>query len=238
MSFIINPFVFAAAGGGSFPSIASIWEWWEPEREGYTNTAPVGLLTGQVSPGTGHNWNQATSSFKGQFLTNQINGLGIVRFDGTDDSLTDVNPSALTAVHFFTVVKVGAPENSVGNPWKLGTSGLNEHYAYSGDGHIYSDAFSTTRKDVGDPTPSLLSFRVVEVISTSSEWTYKLDGAQLFTTGTNTVAAPTNCFLGYGLSAGRLLDLAGMYICSAKLGSTDRGNLVSYLNSRFALSIS
>jgi hypothetical protein len=35
MSFLLNPYAFIAPGGGDPSGIASIWDWWEPEREGF-----------------------------------------------------------------------------------------------------------------------------------------------------------------------------------------------------------
>lgn len=217
--------------------LADIWEWWEPEREGLADNDPIAILTGQVAPGAGHNWTQSSADQKPQFHTNQINGLGTATF-GSNDNLANVNPSALTAAHIFLIVKNNT-EGTASALWDLGTSGNTNHYAFT-DNHIYDGSCSTTRRDVGDPVPTLVAWRLVEIISTPAEWTYLLDGLQLFTTGTNTVAIRSNCVFGAktgALSAWSNGRMAGLYICSAKLDSADRNQLVDYLNNRFNLSV-
>lgn len=154
--------------------------------------------------------------------------------------MAGVDPSALTAVHAFIVIKADADPGPGGDtPWKFGTSGNPDSYPWV-NGEILSGLFSSTRYTVGNPTPLLTSWRVVEVISTSSEWTFKLDGAQLFTTGSNTVAIPSSCVLAAENAVGASPfngQYAGIYICSAKL-TGDRATMIDYINDRFGLSIS
>lgn len=243
MSFIINPYVFGSGGGGSnptFPTIADVWEWWEPEREGLAADAAITTLTGQVAPGAGHNWGQTDAAEKPQFKTNVINGLGAALFGGADH-MADVDPSALTAAHWFIVIK-NTLATTATTPWKLGTSASADHYGLTADNKIYCGVFSTTRRDCGDPAADLTGWRVLEAISTSSEYTVNLDGTQLFTSGTNTVGSPSNCALGANSTTGSGAwnngHIAGIYIFSAKLGTTDRNLMVTYLNARWGLSMS
>jgi hypothetical protein len=219
--------------------LADIWEWWEPWREGLANNDPIATLTGQVAPGAGHDWGQTDANEKPTFKTNVINGLGAALF-GPTDHMSDVNPSALTAAHWFLVIQNILPTSAT-CPWRFGTSASSDTYALSADNKIYCGVFSSTRRDCGDPAPPLTDWHCIEVVSTSSEWTCKLDGNQLFTTATNTVASPNPCTLAANTSTGSLVwnngYMAGIYICSAKLDSTERGQMVNYLNSTFDLSI-
>lgn len=64
--------------------------------------------------------------------------------------------------------------------------GTIEHIPFT-DGVIYDACGRTVRKTTVNPTTSLTAPVVYEVISTSLEWTNRLNGAQLFTTATNTV---------------------------------------------------
>lgn len=252
MTFTIDPYVFGAGGGATTPSsITSIWEWWEPSREGLSNNDPIITLTGQVSPGTGHNWGQATSTSRPTYLSNQINGLGVAHFDitggaGGADWMDGVNPHALTAVHFFIVMKMPSdPPGTSQIAWAFGTDTSNPDAVPFTDSTIYAGPFSNARKTPGNPTPSLAAWRVYEVVSTSSEWTWRIDGATtgagvFFTTATNSVAILTNCVLGADANGANWKneDIAGIYIFSAKLSSGDRTTMVNYLNTRFGLSIS
>lgn len=229
-----------AAGGGSaptFPTFADIWEWWEPSRNGFVADQFIGTMAGQVAPGAGHDFTQTgADSLKPIYKENIVNGVGVARFDGSTESLANVNPSALTAAHLWMVINVVAEQTATG-VWQFGTSASTDHYAFT-DGNIYDGACSTTRRNVGNPVPSLQAWRVVEVVSVSGEWTYKLDGTQLFTTATNTVALNTNCKLGVWGTLEKACDIAGVYLFSAKLSAGDRTLMVNYLNSRFGLSIS
>lgn len=235
------------AASGTPSDIPNIWEWWEPSREGLADTDPIITLTGQVAPGVGHNWGQATSGNRPTYLDNQINGLGVANFTvagANSDWMDGVNPSALTAVHFFIVIKIPTdPPATVQVPWALGTdSGNPDVYPFT-SGSILAGVFSNARKTVGDPAISLAAWRVVEVVSVSGEWTWRIDGATsgtgvYFTTAVNTEAELVNCVLG-GDSNGQNNaneDIAGIYIFSAKL-TTDRADMVTYLNDRFALSM-
>lgn len=235
------PLGWSATGTISAPftpsALPDIWEWWEPRLEGLANNDPLTTLTGQVSPGTGHNW---VTGDPATYLTNQINGLGAAQFTAANgDVLLGVNPSALTAAHVFFVAK-GFTDSQPGSPWGFGTAANAEHFTFSTDSKIYSAIFSSTRHDCGNPLPPISNWNCAEVVSTSSEWTYLLNGNQLFTTGTNTVASPSSCSLGARDSLGNLRwngYYAGLYISSAKLSSANRTLMVNYLNSTFGLSI-
>lgn len=252
MSFLINPYVHGSGAPAppTFPSITDIWEWWEPDREGLANNDPISQLTGQVAPGAGHNFVQATGVSQPTYLANQINGAGIANFavaGANSDWMNGVAADLLTAVHFFIVIRIPTdPPLTAQIAWAFGTDTLPDAYPFT-DSSIYAGPFSTTRRTIGDPAISLAAWRVVEVISTSSEWTWRIDGATsgtgvFFTTGTNTVGvlgSGSSCHLGSDRNGANWanIDLAGIYICSAKL-TADRAAMVSYINTRFALSMS
>lgn len=249
MSFIINPFVFAAGGGGgpAFPSLSDIWAWYEAAREtGYSDSDGVSPATDQS--GNGRNWTHATSSERPQWQANQINGLAVYNGDhaGNKGWQTGPDMSALTAGHVFAVIKAKADpagDNGQTGLWNFGTDSLSAHVPFT-ESNVYDDCFSTARKSTGNPTTSLASaFVLYEIISTSSEWTRKINGATSgndhFTTATNTVAgpaAPTLLFSSAAFTSRH--KLAGLYIFSAKKTGTDRTDLINYINTRFATSYS
>jgi hypothetical protein len=121
--------------------------------------------------------------------------------------------------------------------WNTSTDSNNTHYPFT-DGIIYDSTGSSARKTVGNPAAALTSWRVVEVVTKSGSWTYWLDGTQLFTTGTNTVSFGNNAKLGQSVTTPFLVGyVAGMYLYSAELSAPDRAVLVSYINTRFGLSM-
>lgn len=225
------------AGGGGISLLTGMWDWWEPELEGLSNGANITQLTGQKSPGTGHNWTTSTCAGVPTFAANVINGLGAARFNG-EHCLGNVDPSALTAMHMFRVVKIDA-ENSADTLGDFCTDVVNIPELYTWvDGKIYDGSGSNLRRDCGNPAATLTSWRVFETISTSSEWTALLDGTQLFTTGTNTVSIPSNCKLGANTTRNLVGHIAGVYIFASKITGSDRTDMVNYLNDRWGLSVS
>lgn len=235
--------------GGTTPSdISNIWEWWEPSREtAYANNDAFTTLTGQFAS---RDWNQGDAAHKCTYKTNIINGLAASYHDaqpfeqGWDFPASVPDPSALTAAHIFIVIKL---ENDPPTTdfetgiWAFGSSGLGAHYPFS-DGKIYDDFGSTTRKAINDPGIALDTWRVYEVISTSSEWTALIDGSQIHTTGTNTVGWPSSGQTALGINRDETVGfqgwIAGAYMFSAKKTGSDRTTLITYINSRFGLSVS
>ena len=89
----------------------------------------------------------------------------------------------------------------------------------------------------GDPTPALTTWRLYNVVSTSSEWTSYIDGIQHFTTGTNTVAFTATTKLGaYDVNT-MDGDIAEVIIYSAKLSSPDWVQTKAYIATKYGLTI-
>jgi hypothetical protein len=105
------------------------------------------------------------------------------------------------------------------------------------DGVIYEAALSTTRKTLGNPVKRLNHWRVYEIVSTATEYTAFINRTQLFTTGTNAVGLRSGPFLGVNQAFNDCRNgrFAGMYLASAKLGSTDVDDLHDYIITRFDL---
>lgn len=236
MSFLINPYVFGVGGGGiSTPSdLADIWEWWEPERQGLADDALMEELTGQANA---RHMPKVSDALRPTFKTNQINGLGAARFGGAAVQIP--NMSALTASHFFLVIQVDndPPATGFGGLHNNGTSGLTSHYCFT-DNNIYEGWGTDTRFTVGNAAASLAAWRVYEVLSISGTFTVLLDGTQLNTRASNTVAFPNDATHVIGIITSNFLMgyIAGAYQFDAELSSGDRTLLINYINSRFALS--
>lgn len=170
--------------------------------------------------------------------TGILNGLAVADCHTNFKSWNGPNMGALTAAHWFAVVIVDA-DNSDGALWELGALDSGDSRYPFTDGNIYEHAFSSVRYTVGNPAPSLTTWRVVEVSSIVNEWIYKIDGTQIGSTqNPNTVGGKTNPRLGCTASGTFPGQIAGMYLCSAKLSSPDRSDLITYINNRFGLSAS
>lgn len=223
-----------AAGEFTPSDLPTIWEWWEPERQGLANNDPMNSFIGQAFA---RDMIKEADGTRPIFETNQINGLGAARFGGA--VLLIPNMSALTASHFFLVIKIDndPPASGNGGLHNHGTSGLTSHYCFT-DNNIYEGWGTDTRLTVGDAAASLAAWRVYEVLSISGTFTVRLDGTQLNTRASNTVVFANDATHRLGIITSNFLmgQVAGAYQCSAELSVGDRANQIGYINSRFGLS--
>ena len=118
--------------------------------------------------------------------------------------------------------------------WEVGVPDIRGFYPFT-DGVIYDTFGSTVRKTVGNPTPSLASWRIYSVYSAAGDWQSYLDSTSLFSTGTNTVsfsATPS-----FGSNGGELWtgDVAAVVFYDHKLSGTVRGNVWTYLQNKYGL---
>lgn len=251
MGVLLNPFVSFPAGGYSPvytpPSIssASYMQWCEARHETYSDNDPVSILHDQS--GNGNHWTQATSGEQPIFKTGIVNSQAVIRFDGSDDSLTlalDIL-SGKSAGEVFIVVKVdndppGASAQS--GLWNQDGDGTNAcHYPFT-DGTIYEAWGSTSRKTAVNPTPSLASWRLYNVASAASDFKIRLDGTQIYSTGTNTFASfssPIRLGRSDSLFGNVYLDgdIALIAIVDAVLNSTDRDAIEAEIASIYGLTI-
>jgi hypothetical protein len=206
-----------------------------------SNGDPVGRWADQSGNGRHLNDNSNTS-YRPALQNSVINGHPVIRFNGSSHGLYNANLSVLTAAEVFIIVKVDTdPPGSGGATgfWDFGNAGSDTHFPWT-DGVIYDHFGTNARKSTVDPTPSLsASFRLYNVVSTSSEWTSFLDGTQLYTTGTNGVAFRTDCSLGSNRSRTYFLDgdIAELVIYSAKLSAGDKADAEAYFADRYGLTI-
>lgn len=226
--------------------LADIWEWWEPSREAFSDNDAIGTMAGQFAPGSGHNWTQGTAGSKPTYKASIVNGHGVARFDGSDDVMGSVDPTALTAVHMFVVIKMDSntPAAGKGGQWSFGNVGGSQYPDAASPTNIASDAFRSTLRSFSKSGIDVAQWRVVEIVSVQStlEWTFRLDGTVLDTV-TGGFVHQSSGFISLGRSGpfdSNWLDgdVAGMYMCGGKLSTPDRGGMINYLNSRFGLSAS
>jgi hypothetical protein len=91
--------------------------------------------------------------------------------------------------HLFLVLKNSFDPH--GTATKVGRDGFSgdfagdvTHYPFT-DGNVYDGTFTSTRRNLGNLTPSLASWHVLSIKSTLGEWTLRHNGTRLYTTATN-----------------------------------------------------
>jgi hypothetical protein len=193
-------------------------------------------------PDSSGNGNDATGVNTPRYqTTTTFNSLHTVACDsGLPEYFTiAVDASAWSEATVAIVLKVDAdPPGGGGNGlWTLSDADFNAHFPYT-DGVIYDNAFSTVRKTVGNPTPSLTSEHHYIVTSKASEWTAYLDGTSLHSTGTNTFDG-RNGFEFMRSSTSGSVGVTGfvseLLIYDSVLAGADLTQLIAYLDDRYAL---
>lgn len=147
--------------------------------------------------------------------------------------------SSLTAAEAFVVRKLATDPpsgSSSGGMWKFGTAGSADNVPFT-DGTIYDGFGSTARKTTVNPTPSMANWHIYNVTSISGEWTNRLNGAQLFTTATNTVGFNTAPRFGSEAAAAIDASFTTLWIFNRKLNAFERWGMNTYLNRRWLLGL-
>lgn len=121
-----------------------------------------------------------------------------------------------------------------------GTAG-DGYFPFNVDGVIYSDFGSTVRETTVNPADSLTSWRTYEERSASGAWSNHLDGTQLFTTATNTVAWSTTPYVAHSVTNTKYLlgEIAEQFFYSRILDdTTERKAVINvYLNTKYGFSL-
>lgn len=197
------------------------------------------------SSGTG-NTATGTTTTRPLYKVNILNGMPVVRFDGTDDKLlvADANSIDLTGDQtIFVVVKYS------------GTKGaLIDHYDNGG-------GFTGYGFEIGQATPSKLSywssgkgsrqsdtpdlttgaFHLVAIIRTSGSVVFYTDGTAGATlTGHGNAASTNSLSIGVlpdGTTTPLNGDIAEIIVCDTAMAGTNLTNLKTYIANKYALTI-
>ena len=152
-----------------------------------------------------------------------------------------------TAASAYLVIKLAADppaSTAVSGLWRIGNStgsSITCHFPYDGDSNIYDDFASNARKTVGNPTPSLASWRIVSFHSGSGVYSVYIDGVLFFTTASNTIGFSSWPSLGrsFKQSDGSLVYLNGWMaeavFSAANDGTTPRQKMEGYLAWKWGL---
>jgi hypothetical protein len=189
-------------------------------------------------------------------IPNQINGYGSLYWHGIRKHLRLPSMTGLTQAELFMVLQLlndpGLGSSNTG--WDMGNTPYPQATKMTETtGTILEGFRSTVRHTIPNPTPSLTSWRIYNVISTATEYTVNLDNVEQYTTATNTPgflphAAPGAALRG-GVIGGRLglsgvhsdyingLYIASMIIFPRKLTSGERTAMHQELSDKFALGV-
>lgn len=221
----------------SLPSGLPYWAAYEAFREiGYRDTDAVPTMVDQS--GNARNATQTNNGYRPIFRISQINGLPA--FDFTINRFFNLpNMSALTELELFYIVKADNDPNTdnQGGLDNVGTAGggYSTTYPFS-DGNCYMGNGSSLRRNTGNPTQNLAVYHCLDVISTTAEWTMKLNGTTHYTTGSNTVSCNSAPTLGRAADVDFRGRIAGAYYFTSKLTVGQLATFRTYLTDIFGIS--
>lgn len=170
-----------------------------------------------------------------------VNGAPTIHFvQGSSQAFTLPNSySALTSAEiFFVLVSPNAALGpSIHNFHNDTVSNTQNLFPFS-DNAIYDNFGSTTRQSTGVPASPLTTYRLYNVRSAASAWSSFLDGAQQFSTGTNTFGIGTTPALAKCTSLPGAVDrfydgdIALIFMFSRVLVSQERLAVQAFVRSR------
>jgi hypothetical protein len=201
------------------------------------------LATWEDSTANNNDISQTTEANKPNLRTAYLDGKNVVEFNGANaEHLISAGNflSGVTAASiFFVVERADDPAGSTGTTglYNAGSDGAANHYPYI-NGIVYDGWGTTARKDTGNPTLSLATWRILNMHSASNDWKMFIDAVEHFPTGTNTVGFAAAFTLGtYGIGTGFHYTghVAEVIITDTVLSQSNRENVEGYLAWKWGL---
>jgi hypothetical protein len=217
--------------------------WWDADDASkFTYSSGTAVSEWRDKSGGGHHFGQ-TLVQQQPARNGTMNGRTAVTFNGAGQHLRTSNfAGAFTSGEIFVVVDL-AVENSSGLMHFWGYDSQNDHYPFS-DGNIYEGWGTTARRNLGNPVDSLLAPHIYNLRSAPGSYVAAVNGAELFSTSTNTVtfltyAGPLAHELGNGASSfdGTTLNgtVAEVVMYNRVLSTVERQQVESYLRSKWII---
>ena len=237
--------------GGWTPAVLSPYAWYDAAQESYADGDPVGTWTNR---GTGAGNLTASGTARPTFKTNIINGYPVLRFDSNDAmSVASFNPAtaALTIWAVFTapsgtdriIAELSANYNST-TAWLLYRAATNTV--------IFSEhetAYTTwTTTGTATTSPSAFVATLDRALTTNEIAGYlnssATNGSLTQNNNLPNTAFPSNTLYVGARAASSVFfggsttaDLAEFGVCASALGTTDRTSLMTYLGSKYGITI-
>lgn len=209
MGVIINPYALASAGGGGgcgTPSVSSGLKLWLDASSFGLNDGDQ-ITTWQDCSGNGNDATGVVVATKPIYkATAGPNSKPCVLL--VDDTGTPIGGyftlpnflGSLTAAHGFAVVKkISSNDNSAPPFGDFGSDLSGDLYAFS-DARIFSAFGSNTRYNLGTTwtgSHTITNWLLLEFRAESGAWSARMDGDQIFSNGSNTVAWNTAPYIGH-----------------------------------------
>ncbi len=210
---------------------------------GVTNNGSGQISTWVDQSGNTNNATQSTAGSKPLYVTNALNGLPVVHFDGTNYYFT-VNMlnvmNNTTGAEALLVIRAATnlPTSNRGL-WNVGGSGAAYWTYYPNTSGEIADCFGSAvnyNYDIGVPAQPLNQYHLYEVSAQTNNWMAWINGSLL--------CQETNYTYGYapsdlGRTSGGVAyfagDIAEILVFGRPLSSVERNTVYSYVNNKYAL---
>ena len=227
-------FMEGAPGGSWTPAdLPGLQVWLEADAiTGLSDTDPV--ATWADLSVNGHDFVQATSGRRPLYRTGIINGLPVVRFDGTDDRLS--NTDAITYGTVFMVTEKG----SAGIIWGAGAAGTATEYIGSPSG-APSEFFLAWNGDTSSSSSTGRALIDAGLDTYEANTDHQLrKGGDTVLTGSSPLSTPPSRSQSYLGTRNQLNsffggDIALFIVTNAVLSSSDRTALETWATTKYGL---
>jgi hypothetical protein len=209
----------------------------------WANQGTVGAALNFADPGAAFRpYYNATDANFNNYPSLEFKGATEVNFMGKDSG--PGGTPAITAADAFFVARLNNDPpllvTTEGMPVSAQALNSSQQYPRSTDGVVLMGLFSSAAHTMVDPATSLATTHLSEVISTASEYTWRLNGTQQATTGTNTVAWDRYTYIGFSSETGsKKLDgyLVEWFVYDAKLSANYRTIFEYCAQTRYAIDV-
>lgn len=187
------------------------------------------VTTWEDSSGQNHD---ATHSNSPVLKTNIINGLPVVRYNGTSQyhDLGDLSASFASAATLFVVAVINDTEYSL-----YRTADNDGYWRYSGDGNGYMRAFRSARVDTYPSTMPSTGTHYFALVSSASTYQMYVDGVAQSAQAA-AYAAGNSHVIGYNSGPGYFAgDVAEVLVYDSALSAGDIEDVHGYLTDKYAL---
>lgn len=200
MGLIINPYIYAVAGGTWLPTdLANLYAWYDADQQTEADLGGIATLVDQS--GNGRNFTHLGSNqplLKHSFVNGhhavQLGENAAGAFQATRLDIGNTFLASPTAAMMFYVCKAFA-DPSVTNRdgavfGQIENHTGDTHIPYT-DSNIYTGFCSTTRRSV-NPAFGLTNWHIFAEHSATNDYAIWINGSTILTSGTNTVGTSTN----------------------------------------------
>lgn len=213
------------------PPAAGLVGWWDA-ADASTFTYSAGAIVNQWRDKSTAAHHLASAAGTEPTRDATINGVTAVRFDSGARIAVSGFAAAFVAAELFAVLmNTSGPPSAFLGQW----SGDYQFYPFT-DGNIYEPWGSSARKMLGNPGTSLQTAHMYNVQTAAGSYVGAINGAQFFTTATNTVAfngTGTQYLLGHGGNTGMTGRIGEVLVYNRVLSTVERQQVEQYLAAKW-----